>query len=139
MVGSGTSRAPWWLDRGGAPQRSDDFADQIAPQAGGELETMKIFMVDDDKEAVEWVIEALEEYGGHKVTKVSTATEAEAAFAAGKWDYELLIIDVQLKPRCDEKTTEEESFTAGLTLLKKFRARLPNDRVLILTNNIFRV
>src|SRR5690349_8174719 len=94
---------------------------------------MRIFMVDDDKEAVEWVIEVLKEHGGHEVTKVSTISEAEAEFTKPVWTYDLLILDVQLRASPGESVTEEQSHRAGLVLLRKFRRRWENARVLILT------
>jgi len=100
---------------------------------------MKILMIDDDKDAVEPIIDALVEHGGHNVTKVSTIKEAEAEFASDSWRYDLFIIDVQIKPAPSEKTTEEESLVAGLILLRKFRARFEKEKVLILTNNLHRV
>ena len=105
----------------------------------GDWEIVKIFMVDDDKDAVEPIIETLEEYGDHRVTKVSTVREAEAEFSAGSWKYDLFIIDIQIKPGPDEKITEEESLVAGLSLVQKFRARFKDNRILILSNNLYRV
>jgi DNA-binding response OmpR family regulator len=99
---------------------------------------VKILLLDDDRDAMEWVVDALTEYGGHTVERVYTVGEAEAKFADGKWGYELFIIDVQI-PGLDPDTTEKESEEAGITLLEKFHRSFPRERVMILTNNLYRV
>ena len=98
---------------------------------------MRILIADDDIEAMEGLITILREYGGHTVKQVSTVSEAETEFSGDSWDYDLFIVDVQIRPSLEEK--EGESLEAGLTLPRKFRARFDNEKVLILTNNLHRV
>lgn len=100
---------------------------------------MQILMVDDDRGAVEWVVDVLQEVGGHMVTKVETVREAENALEVDQWPYGLLILDVQIRPAGGELMTEEESLIAGLKLYRRFRERHKLARVLILTNNAHRV
>lgn len=97
---------------------------------------MEILIVDDDKGAVNWVVSVLQEVGGHRVTKIDTVREAEAAFEIEQWPFGLLILDVHIR---DESLTEDEYLTAGLRLHRKFRARFKTAKVLILTNNSLEV
>ena len=99
---------------------------------------MRILFVDDDRDAVEHFINDLDR-GGHTVKKVDTITQARQELNAGSWPYELLILDVQMRPSHDELRSEEASLKAGLTFYLDFREQLKDVPVVILTNNLHRV
>lgn len=101
---------------------------------------MKILFVDDDKDAVEWVADVLVDYAGHSLKKIQTVSEARSALSVPKWEYDLFIIDVQIRPGPNEPfMSEEDSIFAGIELYREFRSRFPTAKALILTNNAYRL
>lgn len=99
---------------------------------------MKILFLDDDTDAVSHFIQNLED-AGNTVTHIWTIREAEQKTSGPVFSYDLVIIDVQIRPSEDEKRTPEASLNAGLTFYYAFRDRFPKARAIILTNNLYRV
>jgi CheY-like chemotaxis protein len=105
---------------------------------------MKILLVDDDLHAMEWLRTILEQ-DGHSLDQVFSVREAmakfEEAFKHRSWAYDLMILDIQILEDRDAagEMKREEMLKVGVTLHDAFRLRFPTEKVMILTNLMYRV
>lgn len=98
---------------------------------------MKILFVDDENYAVDHFLKPLRNKWNLK--KVDSVGKARAEFDRKEFDFDVVVLDVQIRPAADEAMSDKEYQEAGINLYRRLRTIRPKQRIIILTNNPHRI